>query len=194
MSGQILNDINLKQYSWFNLGGNAKNFFKPKNYSDIINFLNINKKLNQNIHILGAGSNTLFRDGGFDGTIIKLGSEFSKIKILSDGNLEVGAACLDKKVANFALENSIKDFEFLSCIPGSIGGTIAMNSGCYEHEIANSIISVDFLTLGGELKTFKRDEINFYYRGSDFGEPVIILSVKLKAIKGNKIEIQKKTK
>ena len=192
MSSQILNDINLKQYSWFNLGGNAKNFFKPKNYSDIINFLNRNKKLNQNIHILGAGSNTLFRDGGFDGTIIKLGSEFSNIKILSDGNLEVGAACLDKKVANFALENSIKDFEFLSCIPGSIGGTIAMNSGCYEHEIANSIISVDFLTLGGELKTFKRDQINFYYRGSDFGETVLILSVKLKANKGNKDEIQKK--
>ena len=67
-----------------------------------------------------------------------------------------------------------------------------MNSGCYEHEIANSIISVDFLTLGGELKTFKRDQINFYYRGSDFGETVIILSVKLKAIKGNKDEIQKK--
>ena len=158
----------------------------------IINFLNRNKKLNQNIHILGAGSNTLFRDGGFDGTIVKLGNEFANIKILSDGNLEVGAACLDKKVANFALENSIKDFEFLSCIPGSIGGTIAMNSGCYEHEIANSIISVDFLTLSGELKTFKRDQINFYYRGSDFGETVIILSVKLKAIKGNKDEIQKK--
>ena len=66
-----------------------------------------------------------------------------------------------------------------------------MNSGCYEHEIANSIISVDFLTLGGELKTFKRDQINFYYRGSDFGETVIILSVKLKANKGNKVEIQK---
>ena len=161
MSGQILNDINLKQYSWFNLGGNAKNFFKPKNRNDIINFLSRNKKLNQNIHILGAGSNTLFRDGGFDGTIIKLGSEFSNIKVLSDGNLEVGAACLDKKVANFALENSIKDFEFLSCIPGSIGGTIAMNSGCYENEIANSIISVDFLTLGGELKLLKETKLIF---------------------------------
>ena len=78
--------------------------------------------------------------------------------------LEVGAACLDKKVANFALENSIKDFEFLSCIPGSIGGTIEMNSLCYEHEIANSIISVDFLTLSGELKTFKRDQINLLQR------------------------------
>ena len=65
MSSQILNDINLKQYSWFNIGGNAKNFFKPKNPNDIINFLNRNKKLNQNIHILGAGSNTLFISGGY---------------------------------------------------------------------------------------------------------------------------------
>ena len=96
MSNLFSSDIDLKNYSWFNLGGTAKNFFKPKKNVDLINFLNKNN--NGNIHILGAGSNTLFRDGGYDGTIIKLGKEFSNIEILKDGSLLVGAACLDKKV------------------------------------------------------------------------------------------------
>ena len=191
MSDLINHNVQLKKYNWFNLGGTAKKFLKPKNISDLVNFLSNKNNISQKIHILGAGSNTLFRDGGFDGTIIKLGNEFGNIKILNDGNLEVGAACLDKKLANFALENSIKDFEFLSCIPGSIGGTVAMNSGCYGHEISKSIISVEVLTLNGKLKNFKKNEIKFFYRGSDFGEPVIILNTKLKVVKGYKDEIQK---
>ena len=110
MSNLILNNVDLKNYSWFNLGGKAKKFFKPNNIDDLISFLKNKKNENEKFHILGAGSNTLFRDGGYDGTIIKLGSEFGKIKILNDGNLEVGASCLDKKIASFALENSYKDF------------------------------------------------------------------------------------
>ena len=190
MSNLFSSDIDLKNYSWFNLGGTAKNFFKPKKNVDLINFLNKNN--NGNIHILGAGSNTLFRDGGYDGTIIKLGKEFSNIEILKDGSLLVGAACLDKKIANFALENSYKDFEFLSCIPGSIGGAVAMNCGCYGYEISKLVISVDAVTFDGQPKSFNKDQIKFYYRGSDFGEPIIITSVKLKAIKGKKKEIQEK--
>ena len=191
MSNLILNDVDLKNYSWFNLGGRAKNFFKPNNINDLISFLKNKKNKNEKLHILGAGSNTLFRDGGYDGTIIKLGSEFGKIRILNDGNLEVGASCLDKKIANFALENSYKDFEFLSCIPGSIGGAIAMNSGCYGHEISKLVLSVQALTLSGQTKTFARNKIDFFYRGSEFGEPVIITGVKLKGNKGIKEKIEK---
>ena len=192
MSDLIFNNVDLKKYSWFNLGGVAKNFFKPKSISDLLNFLNSENSINKKIHILGAGSNTLFRDGGFDGTIIKLGNEFGDIKILNNGDIEVGAACLDKKISNFALENSYKDLEFLSCIPGSIGGAIAMNSGCYGHEISDSLVSVEVLTFSGKLKLFKRNEIKFFYRGCDFGEPVIILSVKLRGNKGIKEKIQEK--
>ena len=192
MSNLFSRDIDLKNYSWFNLGGTAKNFFKPKNNTDLINFFNKKNDINKNIHILGAGSNTLFRDGGFNGTIIKLGKEFSNIEILNNGNLLVGAACLDKKIANFALENSFKDFEFLSCIPGSIGGAIAMNCGCYGYEISKLVISVDTVTFDGQIKSFNKDQIKFFYRGSDFGEPVIITSVKLKGSKGKKKDIQEK--
>ena len=129
MSGVILNNEKLKKYNWFNLGGSAKIFFKPKSINEIKKFLENNKD-NGGIHILGAGSNTIFRDGGYDGTVIKLGNSFSYTKILSDGNIEVGAATLDKKVANVAMDNSLTGLEFLSCIPGSIGGAIVMNSGC----------------------------------------------------------------
>ena len=91
-----------------------------------------------------------------------MGKEFSNIEILNDGNLLVGAACLDKKVANFALENSYKDFEFLSCIPGSIGGAIAMNCGCYGYEISKLVISVDTVTFTGQPNLSIKIKLNFF--------------------------------
>ena len=192
MDKTILNNENLNKYNWFNLGGPAKIFFKPKSLLDIKKFLENNNNRNKKIHILGAGSNTLFRDGGFDGIVIKLGKEFAYTKILSDGNIEVGAATPDKKIADFAIENSITGLEFLSCIPGTIGGAIIMNSGCYGQDISQSVISIEGLTLNGKLKSLNRDQINFFYRGSNFGENLIILSVKLKGNKDTKEKIEKK--
>ena len=192
MSRTVLNNEKLNKYNWFSLGGPAKIFFKPNSILDIKKFLENDNNKNKKIHILGAGSNTLFRDGGFDGIVIKLGKEFAYTKILSDGNIEVGAATPDKKIADFAMENSIAGFEFLSCIPGTIGGAIVMNSGCYGYDISQSVISIEGLTFNGELKSLKRNEIKFFYRGSDFGKNLIILSVKLKGNKGIKEKIEKK--
>ena len=192
MSGIILNNESLSKYNWFNLGGPAKIFFKPKSTSDIKKFLEKDNNKGKKIHVLGAGSNTLFRDGGFDGIIIKLGKEFAYTKNLEDGNIEVGAATQDKKVSDFAMENSLEGFEFLSCIPGTIGGAIVMNSGCYGYSISQSVISIDTLTFKGELKSFNANEIKFFYRGSDFGEDLIILNVKLKGNSGIKEKIKEK--
>ena len=86
----ILNNENLSKYNWFNLGGPAKFFFKPKSISDIREFLKNDNKLNKNIHVLGAGSNTLFRDGGFEGAVVKLGSNFSYTKLTKKDEIEVG--------------------------------------------------------------------------------------------------------
>ncbi len=192
MSVTILNNERLKKYNWFNLGGSAKIFFKPKSIEEIKKFLENNKNNNKKIHILGAGSNTIFRDGGFDGAVIKLGSAFSYTKILEDGNIEAGAATLDKKVANFATDNSFTGLEFLSCIPGSIGGAIVMNSGCYGYDMSKLVLSMKVLTFDGKCKSLNKSEIKFFYRGSSFGENLIILSVKLKAKKGIREEIKKK--
>jgi len=137
---KILLNEKLANYSWFNLGGPSEVFFKPDNVEDIIFFLKEIKP--EKINILGAGSNTLFRDGGVKGITIKLSSKFSYVNFTPPNIIEVGAATLDRKVADFALENSLTGLEFLSCIPGSIGGAIRMNSGCYGEDISKILHSI----------------------------------------------------
>ena len=146
--GKNLNEnVSLSNYSWFNLGGNAEYFYKAKDKLELINFLQDAKKKRLKITILGAGSNTLFRDKGVKGVVIKLGQEFSFIKLIDQNTIEVGAATLDRKVANFAKDNNLGNFEFLSCIPGSIGGAIIMNSGCYDYDISKILLSVRVIDL-----------------------------------------------
>ena len=102
----------LSKYSWFNLGGPADIFFRPESKDQLKNFIIEISKKNYDLHILGAGSNTLIRDSGVKGIVIKLGSKFSDIKLLSNDTLEVGADTLDKKVSDFAKKNNISKMEF----------------------------------------------------------------------------------
>ena len=125
--GKIEFDSSLSKYSWFNLGGSAKVIFKPRTLNDLSLFLK-NIKGFKNIKVLGRGSNILIRDGGFKGVVIKLGESFSHISMFDRNTIIAGASCLDKNVSYFAYENSLTNFEFLSCIPGTIGGAIRMNS------------------------------------------------------------------
>ena len=188
----IYKNEKLSKYNWFNLGGPAKIFFKANSQSDLIEFLKDYLKGEKNIYILGAGSNTLFRDSGFNGIIIKLGNTFAHTNLIGCDKIEAGAAVLDKKVADFALANSISGFEFLSCIPGSIGGAFAMNSGCYGHDISKIFLSLKAINFRGEVKSFNKDEIKFFYRGSNIGKDLIVLSVILQGTVANKNEIEKK--
>ena len=187
----IINE-NLSKYSWFNLGGPADIFFRPENKEQLIEFLKEIKKNNYKIHILGAGSNTLIRDSGVKGVVIKLGSKFSDIKLLEKGTIEVGAAILDRKVSDFAKNNDIGNMEFLSCIPGSIGGAIAMNSGCYGSDISKVLVSIKVLDDKGNEKEIKNNEISFYYRSTNLPENYIILSAILRGKISSKKIIEKK--
>ena len=191
--GSNLNkDVNLSNYSWFNLGGNAEYFFKAKDKNQLKFFLDEAKKKDLDTLILGAGSNTLFRDRGVKGAVIKLGKDFNFIKVVEKNILEVGAATLDRKVADYAKNNNLKGFEFLSCIPGSIGGAIIMNSGCYDHDISNILLSIKVLNKTN-LKEIeiKKEKIDFYYRGTNISNNFIILSAKFEGTKGLKEEIEK---
>ena len=191
----ISHNVELSNYSWFNLGGPAEHLFKPYNKEQLVQFLEINKKNNLNITILGAGSNTLIRDKGIKGVVIKLGSYFSNINLIDNNIIEVGAATLDRKIANFAKENGIGNLEFLSCIPGSIGGAVIMNSGCYGNDISKVLVSINVIdTYSGKEKEIKRKDINFFYRGTNLASHLIITSVKLKGIKTDKVLIEKKQK
>ncbi len=186
-------NVNLSNYSWFNLGGKAQYFFKAKDKYNLTEFLEEAKKRNLKSFILGAGSNTLFRDNGVKGVVIKLGPAFSYSKLINQNIIEVGAATLDRKVANFAKDNNLSNLEFLSCIPGSIGGAIIMNSGCYDNEISKILISIKALDKN-TLKeiVIKKEDIKFFYRGTNLPEDLIILSAQLKGSLTSKDEIEKK--
>jgi len=191
--GNIKNNVNLANYNWFNLGGPAEYLFKPENKGQLIEFLRENKIFKLNTTVLGAGSNTLIRDNGIKGVVIKLGSSFSKIKLINTDTLEVGAAALDRKVSNFAKDNGLSEFEFLSCIPGSIGGAVIMNSGCYGDDISKILISINVIDIKDcKEKVIKRDNIKFFYRGTNLPSEYIIISAKLKGKIKSKSTIEEK--
>ena len=191
ISGKIYFDESLSKYSWFNLGGPAKVIFKPKNLNELSIFLK-NIKGFDKIKVLGVGSNTLIRDGGFNGIIIKLGKSFSHLSLFDQNTLIAGASALDKNVSNFALENSLTGFEFLSCIPGAIGGGIRMNSGCYGEDISKILVSIQVMDLQGKIKVIQSSDVKFFYRRCNLEDNLIFVSATFRGKKDKKINIQKK--
>ena len=141
---------------------------------------------------MGAGSNTLIRDGGFDGIIIKLGKSFSHLSLLGQNMLIAGSSALDKNVSNFALENSLSGFEFLSCIPGTIGGGIRMNTGCYGEDISNILASVQVMDLDGRVKVIPSSDIKFSYRSCELDNSLIFISATFKGKNDSNHNIRKK--
>jgi UDP-N-acetylmuramate dehydrogenase len=187
---QILINEKLSNYSWFNLGGLADVFFKPKSLKDIIFFFE--KVKMQKFTIIGSGSNTLIRDGGIKGVTIKLSSAFSYINLVSENIIEIGAATPDKKVADFAIENSLSGLEFLACIPGSIGGAVRMNTGCYGEDISKILHSIKAINTKGQLKEILAKDIKFSYRTSNLRDNLLITSVKLIGTKCLKQKVKNK--
>ena len=189
---QILIDEKLSNYSWFNLGGPADIFFKPNSVKDIIFFFE--KLKPQKFTVIGAGSNTLIRDGGIKGITIKLSSAFSYTKLVSKNIIEVGAATPDRKVANFAMDNSIAGLEFLACIPGSIGGAVCMNTGCYGNDISQILHSIKVIDKQGNTKEILTKNIKFSYRSTNLDTNLLVTSVKLIGKKFMKLKIEEKQK
>ena len=191
MDGDIFFHYDLKKINWFNIGGKAEIFFKPNTLKSLVKFLNIYSKRGK-IFILGAGSNVLINDVTFPGVIIKLGRNFSNISILNENLIVAGCATSQKNLSEYAKENNLGEMEFLSCIPGSVGGGIRMNSGCFEKEFKDILVSVQYIDFNGNVKTINSKNINFEYRETNLPKDVIFLSATFKGIKKNKNEIQKK--
>ena len=191
-NGKIYFNYSLKKLNWFNIGGDAKIYFKPDTLRDLVEFLKLYKK-EEKLFVLGAGSNVLFKDDLFEGAVIKLSKNFSRISLLNENTIIAGSGALDKTLSEFALENSLSGFEFLSCIPGSIGGGIRMNSGCFDREFKDILISVQAINRSGEILTIPAKEIVFDYRSCDLGKDLIFLSATFKGNKKKKDEIEKET-
>ena len=141
-NSELYIDFDVKKLNWFNIGGKTKIFFKPKNLKELKEFLNIYSNRGK-IFTIGSGSNILFKDKTFDGVIIKLSNNFSSLSKLKNDTIIAGSSCQQKKLAFFAMENEISGFEFMYCIPGSVGGGLKMNSGCFGSEFKD----INFLTM-----------------------------------------------
>ena len=178
----------LKKKNWFNIGGSSKIFYKANNLKELVNFL---KKLNnhEKIFVLGAGSNTLISDTLFDGVVIKLSRNFNNVSLLGENIIIAGSAVLDKSLADFAMQNNLTGFEFLSCIPGSIGGGIRMNAGCFGKEFKDILVSVQAVDRKGKVITIPSNKIKFDYRYSNLSEDLIFLSASFKGKKSNSKKI-----
>ena len=175
----------LKKKNWFNIGGKTKVFFKAENLKELINFI---KKLKgkERIFILGAGSNTLITDNLFDGVVIKLSKNFKNTTLMGDDIIIAGSAVLDKTLSNFALDNNLTGFEFLSCIPGTIGGGIKMNAGCFGKEFKDILLSIQAIDPFGNVITLPAEKIKFEYRKTNLQDDLIFLSASFKGIKRDK--------
>ena len=186
-------EYNLKKRNWFNIGGTSKVFYIADDLKELVRFL---KKLQnqEKIFILGAGSNTLITDKMFDGIVIKLGKNFKNISLLGKDVLIAGSGVLDKSLSDFALQNGLSEFEFLSCIPGTIGGGIRMNAGCFDKEFKDILLSIQAIDKFGNVITIPRDKINFDYRTSNLPEDLIFLSASFKGKKTDAKTISQEVK
>ena len=177
-------DYDLKKKNWFNIGGKTKIYYKADNLKELISFL---KKIKnkEKIFILGGGSNTLITDKTYNGVVIKLSTNFNNISLLSDDIIIAGSAASDKSISEFAMDNSLGGFEFLSCIPGTVGGGIKMNAGCFGREFKDILISIQAINKLGQVITIPSKDIDFKYRDSRLPDNLIFLSASFKGFKKN---------
>ena len=190
IKGKLNFNYDLKKSNWFNIGGKTKAYFRPDSLNELVVFL---KKFGNKgkILTLGAGSNVLINDKTFDGVIIKLGKNFSNISVLPNKTIIAGSATTDKKLSEFALENNIGGLEFLACIPGTVGGGLRMNSGCFEKEFKDVLLSVQAIDKNGKVLTIPSSKIKFGYRENDLDKDLIFLSASFRGEFKEKQKIEK---
>ncbi|MDA7705629.1 FAD-binding protein [Rickettsiales bacterium] len=190
IAGKYRFNVDLSKTNWFNVGGHAKIVFFPKNIDDLQYFLQ-NKPEDLRIIILGVGSNIIIKEGQIDACIIKLNFGFNNIT--HNGNIvEVGAGVLSRNLANYCKNNSLTNLEFLTGIPGSIGGAIRMNAGCYDGQIADFLIKTIAIDFEGNIFEFSNQDCDFKYRTCSLPKNLIFLQAFLRVEQGDGGQISQK--
>jgi UDP-N-acetylmuramate dehydrogenase len=163
--GKLIRDAELGPFTWFRVGGPAEVLFLPEDEADLAAFL---KALDPGVPVmaLGVGSNTLVRDGGVEGVVIRLGKGFSEVASLGGARIRAGAAVLDAVLARKAAEAGIAGLEFYRGVPGAIGGACVMNAGCYGSETKDVLVEARALTRKGETVVLSNADMGFTYRKS----------------------------
>lgn len=193
--GKLVSNANISSSSWFKVGGPVELLFTPADELDLLNFIkNLDNKIP--ILVIGALSNTLVRDGGIKGIAIKLGETFNSIAIKKKF-IEVGASLLNMKFAKFAKNNKLSGFDFLSGIPGTIGGSIKMNAGCYGSDMSDILHEVKIIDRIKGMYSLSNKDLNMSYRKTILSNEAIIVSAVLKynqEDKDSKYDIDLKSK
>lgn len=186
--GRYTLEVDLSKSVWFRVGGQAQVVFKPADVQDLAFFLK-EKPADLKTTVIGVGSNILIRDGGIGGVVIRLGRGFTNMA-LRDGFLDVGAGILDRNVAMMSQEESVASLEFMCGIPGTVGGALRMNAGCYGSEIKDVLEGAFALDSVGKLHTLTCDDIGFSYRSCQIPEDWVFVGARLKARSGQKALIK----
>ena len=191
LSGKFFYKKSIKNLSWLKAGGILEYLYIPKDENDLSILL---QELipGLELNVFGKLSNILIRDGGLSGLSILIPPEFKKITYQEQNILNVGAGVLDKEVAKKCIDLQIGGLEFLSGIPGTIGGGIIMNAGCYGSEFKDILLDINFLDKKGKKIKLKASEIDFKYRTSNISKDLIVTSANLKVFKKNSEEIKRK--
>jgi len=184
VAGRIQANAALAANTWFRVGGAAEILFRPADTADLTQFLAA-MPMQVPVMIIGAASNLIIRDGGLAGVVIRLARGFGTIEIESDGVIAGGAA-LDAVVAEHAAEAGLAGLEFLSGIPGTIGGAVAMNAGAYGGDVASTLDWAEIVTRQGALRRLAAGEIGFSYRHSGLPPESIVVRARFLARAGDR--------
>lgn len=181
LRGKLTQNAHIGQESWFRAGGSADLLFQPADEDDLEAFLS-SYPVDEPLTIIGGLANTIVRDGGIRGVTLQLGKPFAQINVMDGVYIEAGCGALNGSVAAAAVKAGIGGLEFLSGIPGSFGGALAMNAGAYGTEIKDVLIGVKALTRTGELKRYTADDLQMSYRHSVVPEGAILIGATLKGV------------
>ena len=177
--GRYSANSDLSKITWFRIGGPAEVSFRPKDLDDLTSFLR-EKPEDTSVTVIGVGSNILVRDGGIPGVVVRLGRAFATIEPDPDAvALRCGAAALDVNVAEVACEAGIGGLEFLSGVPGTIGGALRMNAGAFGGEIKDVVAGAEAVGPDGTHRKFSHDQLGFSYRHCEIPEGWIFTAAEL---------------
>jgi len=193
VKGRLRSDVALDKVTWFQVGGPADVMYKPEDEADLAFFLK-NTSTDISLFVLGVGSNLLVRDSGFRGVVLRLGRNFVKMKCLEGNRLRIGAGALDVYVSHFAADNDLTGAEFLSGIPGSIGGALRMNAGAYGAELKDVLVSAVAYDRSGERHELTLEDMEFSYRHCGIPKDWIFTEAVLQLQPGKAADITAKMK
>ena len=189
LKGKVLFDEPLSKHTWLGVGGAAEIMFSPFNAADLSFFLK-NKPKELPVYMLGGGSNLLVRDGGIKGVVIKLDSSYFKQISFENGSLRCFGGCPNASLKKALINNASGGLEFLCSVPGTVGGALKSNAGCFGSSVSDVLISADLMAPDGGIKTLQADDFHFAYRQSKIPEAHIILSALFKTFQSTPESIQ----